>query len=681
MRQLSTHLLLILCCHYHHLAAASLHHSSLQRTTSLSSIAYAKTKSPHQQKYHAFFRVPRGGGDDNADTKENQSVAKDLYYQELSEQIILSDDTTTSSEEIELVWDSEDCDVEAFSSTETDDDVTDENEPLDDPIIDPLGTEAEERIIPRFLSPQHLTTTLPSNLIHFANMVIQVARRSLVAGARAIMVENVDETMDRQEVEDQEERRPVVRTLVGKTVFVLGEMYHAAKTTTTTPDDVEKHDGGNRIHRRRRRRAVAVAGSPSRRRRRHRKRERYTTSPTEVVCNGGGMEPRSSNKNALLNLAQQHNINLPTDNDNTALPKKYDSILLNSQTPLSAALQKSNSDARFLICYISKKKKDTTKKSDSIALSSLLSPEVVKLINRRPLGKKQSDNTGSYYVWIMNGDDGAAAKEIDMAMKRLKVKPPASNSKKSSSKKKKEDGPILAIFYPATTVDSSGKLKVTPRLLAQHHCHPPPSSPEVMMNWANTIRKRHIREFAKLQHDRKEMQLLRERTEGYKESMKEDKARAEREERELQAKKEAEEKERLRLEKLEQRRQELLETLPEEPEAGSEGVITIALRFGDGSRDQRRFVAEETSVNELLNWVDATHGMEREKIELSTMNGSKTFVYVEEDDDDEQEESGNVTLDEAGLGKMTALRVTEIVQEVDNGEEEEEDESDSTADE
>jgi len=100
------------------------------------------------------------------------------------------------------------------------------------------------------------------------------------------------------------------------------------------------------------------------------------------------------------------------------------------------------------------------------------------------------------------------------------------------------------------------------------------------MNWANTIRKRHIREFAKLQHDRKEMQLLRERTEGYKESMKEDKARAEREERELQAKKEAEEKERLRLEKLEQRRQELLEALPEEPEAGSEGVITIALRFG-----------------------------------------------------------------------------------------------------
>jgi hypothetical protein len=610
--------------------------------------------------------VPRGGGsgEKNANTEENQGVAKNFYYQQLSEQLKSDIDDDTSEEE--LLFDSEDdnnYDVEASSENERDDTT---EEPLD-PILDPLGTEAES-IIPKFLSPHHLTTTLPSNLIHFANMVIQAARRSLVAGARAILVENVDEKTDTDVDSEEEEsyRRPVVRTFIGKTVFVLGEMYHAVKSPSL--DDVEiveKNDGGNRKHRRRRRKTVA-AGSPSRRQ----KRIRYTTSPTEVVCNGGGMEPHSSNKNALLNLARQYNINLPTEND-IALPKQYDSILLNSETPLSAALQKSNSDARFLICYISKKKKGTNNKSDFVAISSLLSPEVVKLFNRRPLGKKQSDNTGSYYVWIMNGDDGAQTKEIDVAMKRLKVKPPTSNSKNSG--KKKEDGPILAIFYPATTVDSSGKLKVTPRLLAQHHCHPPPTSAEVMMNWANTIRKRHVREFAKLQHDRKEMQLLKERTEGYKESMKEDKAREEREERELQAKKEEEEKERLRKEKLERRRQELLEALPEEPDAGSEGVITIALRFGDGSRDQRRFVAEDTSLNDVFNWVDATHGLEREKIELSTMNGSKTFSYVEADSDDD-EESGNVTLDEAGLGKMTALRVTEIVEELDEKDDEEGDE-------
>lgn len=613
--------------------------------------------------------MPRGG--DNGNDTNGHHVAKELYYQELSEEIIKSDDAAASDEMELVVNNKDDCDVEAYSD-ESDTSVSDGDDELIDELI-------EERNIPKFLSPQHLTTTLPSNLIHFASMVIQVARRSLVAGARAILVENVDEPMHEDEAIDVEEdkvasshqRRPMVRTLVGKTVYVLGEMYHAAKmtTSTTAEDVVQSNDGGNnRTHRRRRRRrsSSVIVGSPSRRH--HRKRERYTTRPTEVVCNGGGMGP--NNNNALLDLAQRHNINLPTDNDTP--PKKYDSILLNSQTPLSAALQKSNSDARFLICYISKPtKKGSIKKADSTAFSSLFSPEVVKFINRRPLGKKQSDTTGSYYVWIMNGDDGAATKEIEMAMKRLKVKPPTSSSKKSSSKKKKEDGPILAIFYPATTIDSSGKLKVTPRLLAQHHCHPPPSSPEVMMNWANTIRKRHIREFAKLQHDRKEMQLLKERTEGYKESMKEDKAREEREERELQAKKAAEEKERLRLEALEQRRQELLEALPEEPEAGSEGVITIALRFADGSRDQRRFLAEETFVNDLLNWVDAMHGMEREKIELSTMNGSKTLVYVEEEDD---EESGNVTLAEAGLGKMTALRVNEIVEEVQDNDEEEEDE-------
>ena len=636
--------------------------------------------------------MPRGGDNDDANTEEGV-VAKDLYYQELSEQIIIMSDTDddvddVTLEETELLFDSEDdinYDVEA-SSSETDeliDDTSDDDEePLDPIIIDPLGTETEERLIPKFLSPHHLTTTLPSNLMHLANMVLQAARRSLVAGARAILVENVDEKMEVEDdtVEEEEEgsyRRPVVRTLVGKTVFVLGEMYHAAKTTSEV-EDGEKSDGGSkkRTHRRRRRKQIAA---PSRRR--HRSRRKYTTSPTEVVCNGGGMEPHnSSNKHALLNLARQHNIHLHTENDTDVLSQKYDSILLNSQTPLSTALQKSNSDARFLICYISKKKKGTnnTKKSDSIALSSLLSPEVVKSINRRPLGKKQSDTTGSYYVWIMNGDDGAQVKEIDVAMKRLKVKPPTSNSKKSSSnKKKKEDGPILAIFYPATTVDSSGKLKVTPRLLAQHHCHPPPSSPEVIMNWANTIRKRHIREFAKLQHDRKEMKLFKERTDGYKESMKEDRAREEREERELQVKKEEEEKERLRKEKLERRRQELLDALPEEAEAGSEGVITIALRFGDGSRDQRRFVAEDTSVNDVFNWVDATHGLEREKIELSTMNGSKTFAYVEEEDDDDEERE-NISLDEAGLGKMTALRVTEIVEEVDNGEDEEDGESESS---
>jgi hypothetical protein len=182
--------------------------------------------------------------------------------------------------------------------------------------------------------------------------------------------------------------------------------------------------------------------------------------------------------------------------------------------------------------------------------------------------------------------------------------------------------------------------------------------------------------------------LLKERNEGYKESMREDMARAEREERELRDKEENEERERSRLEKIELRRQELLKSLPDEPEVkeeaglnnNSEGIITIALRFTNGSRDQRRFVAKKTSMNDVFNWVDAMHGLEREKIELSTMNGSKTFVYVEEGEEEEEAESSrrNLTLDEAGLGKMTALRVLEIVGDAADADNEGDEESKSS---
>jgi hypothetical protein len=47
------------------------------------------------------------------------------------------------------------------------------------------------------------------------------------------------------------------------------------------------------------------------------------------------------------------------------------------------------------------------------------------------------------------------------------------------------------------------------------------------------------------------------------------------------------------------------------------------------------------------------------------MNGAKSFVYRDEEDG---EEGGSMTLEEAGLGKMTALRVGEIVlEDVDGG--------------
>ena len=155
-----------------------------------------------------------------------------------------------------------------------------------------------------------------------------------------------------------------------------------------------------------------------------------------------------------------------------------------------------------------------------------------------------------------------------------------------------------------------------------------------------------------MQHQIREVELYAERQRGYADSQVEDQERevkAQREEEERLAK-EREEKE--RKEAMAQRREELLESLPDEPEAGGDGVVTIALRFSDGRRGQRRFDGDE-AMSTVFNWVDATFEMERERVELSTMTGQKKFAWSDAEDDD-------LTLSDAGLGKMTGLRVTEI---------------------
>ena len=172
---------------------------------------------------------------------------------------------------------------------------------------------------------------------------------------------------------------------------------------------------------------------------------------------------------------------------------------------------------------------------------------------------------------------------------------------------------------------------------------------------------------------------MKERSEGYMRSIEEDAIREKKEEEELQRKREEEEKMERRRKEMEQRRGELLENLPEEPENG-EGVMTVALRFQSvpsnaAASTQRRFSKNDT-MNDVFNWIDATHGLERETIILSTMNGSRSFRYVEdkgENDDQEEEkeidggdamiQEENMTLEQAGLGRMTALRVTKMATE------------------
>ena len=570
-------------------------------------------------------------------------------------------------------------DREEESDMDACDFYSDDNEEVDDNIVleyDHDEKSLEERgpsHILSFPSQQSLATTMA----HYASMLVKIASRTCQAGARAMFVR------------EEEGMSPAVQhNLLGRTAHVFGEMYHAAMLGVAEEcgesEDLKVDNGeghGSYQGRRRRRRKHHSH-------RRHRNNK--NTATAALLCNGGGIDeaPESNSDDALMQFARQYGATIATTEEDASKPlKNYHSILLSSHTSLSEALQKANTDARFLICYISPKSKNKSvgiSRNNKIAIPNLLSQQFVKIVNKKPLGKKQAESTGSFYIWICNGDnDSTSASEIQTAMKRLKVKPPISSSG-SKKKKAKDEAPILAIVYPASAIDPSkpNRLKVSPRLLAQHHCHPPPSTVENLIAWVSTIRKRHLREYAKLQHDRKEVQLLEERHRGYVTSIKEDAERQKKEERELKLKKEEEEQEQMRKEQLEQRRQEFLESLPEEPEVGIEGAITIALRFEDGSRDQRRFMAEETTINDVLNWIDGVHKMEREKVVLTTMNGQKRFVYVDDGDDEEEgdeskekeRDEANVTLEQAGLSKMTALRVSEIVEEKSDNEEENEEE-------
>merc|ERR1712238_345023 len=101
------------------------------------------------------------------------------------------------------------------------------------------------------------------------------------------------------------------------------------------------------------------------------------------------------------------------------------------------------------------------------------------------------------------------------------------------------------------------------------------------------------------------------------------------------------------------RRQELHESLPEDVKNG-DNVKKIALRFADGRSGQRGF-ASNITLNVVFNWVDAMFEMERERVVLTTLNGKQIFSWNDEDLE-------NTTLEDAGLKKMTAFRVSETTE-------------------
>ena len=297
------------------------------------------------------------------------------------------------------------------------------------------------------------------------------------------------------------------------------------------------------------------------------------------------------------------------------------------------ALRDARSKARLLLVFIPASNASNRKKmtSDQMAIESLLSQDVTQAANK-PAKKKTT--TGSFLLWGAK----ASSPEAVIAIKRLKVRQP-----------KGEKRPILVVAYPAQVLDSLGHSKLVPRLLAQHHCSPPPT-PESMAAWLNALRKRHASQFASMQHELKEVQMFKERQQGYRGSVQDDLKRQEQEQRAEEERLAKAAAEQTRQDGLTQRREELAASLPDEPP--KETSFTIALRFPNGNAGQRRF-EPATPLVTVFNWVDAMYGMERELVVLTTMNGQKAFTW---------DDIGRLTLQDAGLGRMTGLRVSEKVE-------------------
>lgn len=189
---------------------------------------------------------------------------------------------------------------------------------------------------------------------------------------------------------------------------------------------------------------------------------------------------------------------------------------------------------------------------------------------------------------------------------------------------------------------------IVPKLLSQHHGNPPPDA-EGMASWMNTVRKRNAQYYIALQKDAKEISIQKERVEGLSESIKSDTEKRE-EEAKLKAEQKAkEEAEAKRQKEIKERRKELKNALPDDFKSSTD-ARKVSLRFSDGRSGQRGFSPDQP-LSDLFNWVDAMFEMERETVVLTTMNGKLTFSW-------DEDTLNATTLEDAGLGKMTAFRVT-----------------------
>ena len=302
------------------------------------------------------------------------------------------------------------------------------------------------------------------------------------------------------------------------------------------------------------------------------------------------------------------------------------------------ALEASRSTAKLLVVYIPSGKSNA-RAADAACLKSLMSSDVIEV--------SQTYKKGSYLIWISPNTG-----EANKAIKRLRIK---TNPK----------APTLAVAYPAQVLDSTrGKFGIVPKVLAQHHCQPPPSH-TAMVAWLKSLRQRHAKLVAKMKHLLKEQELFAERQKGYKESLKDDEIRVKQEAHEKLQKEREEQLEKEQQAQRKQKRQELMNSLPPEPQLGEDGTITVGLRFPDGQSAQRRFQHSD-EFEHVFHWVDGEFDIKSEDLSLSTMTGSKTFIYGDID--------GSIG-ELIGTNKMVALRVLTKAKEEEVDEESDENKS------
>lgn len=239
--------------------------------------------------------------------------------------------------------------------------------------------------------------------------------------------------------------------------------------------------------------------------------------------------------------------------------------------------------------------------------------------------------------------------------------------------------PILAVIY---TSASNGKRKV----IAKHHLNPAPTAP-ALLSWLEQTRKMNkgllLGDRRRQEKIQKEIALMKEQREAYKQSIQQDKLNEIQEEKKRQEEleRQAEEEERKRKEEEEkaliaQRRAAKKEALGTEPPPDGAPVVTVQLRFADGRRARRRFLASEL-LEKVFDWAD-TEEVDINQAKLVSTYPPRTFTVNENQADSladllgHQAKTLSLSVDEPIVKKVTAAEGKDEEEEInqepkDNG--------------